>query len=233
MHESWHRAVDSRDPRYDGVFFVAIATTKIYCRPVCPSRRANPANRRFFTSRRDAERAGFRACLRCRPELAPGAAECDALLRLATAAAKRIEAGALDGRSVRDLAGEFSVSERHLRRALGRALGVSPVELAQEHRLRLARRMLADTAMSITNVAYAAGFQSLRRFNAVFRSRHGMSPSAVRSRLCRSRSLSTMPTRTEAPRGDQPWLLETPESSSRTRLLQAARPQPRRTSTDR
>jgi AraC family transcriptional regulator of adaptative response / DNA-3-methyladenine glycosylase II len=175
-----HRAVDARDVRFDGLFFVAIVTTRIYCRPTCPSRRANPDHRRFFDSAAAAARAGFRPCLRCRPELAPGRALIDVVSCLAHQAAHRICAGALNGRSVADLAAELGVSERHLRRALRRELGVSPVELAQTHRLLLAKRLLADTALSVTDIAFASGFESLRRFNVAFHERYGMSPSALR-----------------------------------------------------
>ena len=177
------RAVDARDARFDGLFFVAIVTTRIYCRPTCPSRRANPHHRRFFSSAADAERAGFRPCRRCRPDLAPGRALIDAVSRLAHAAAQRIDAGALNGRSVVDLAAELGVSERHLRRALRRELGVSPHELAQTHRLLLARRLLAETALSVTDVAFASGFESLRRFNVAFHEQYGMSPRALRRTL--------------------------------------------------
>ncbi len=175
-----HRAVDARDARFDGLFFVAIVTTRIYCRPICPSRRADPDNRRFFSSAAVAERAGFRPCLRCRPELAPGGAAADAVPRLAHTAAQRIAAGALNGRRVADLAAELRVSERHLRRALQREMGVSPVELAQTHRLRHAKRLLAETALPVIDVAFASGFDSLRRFNVAFHDRYGMSPSALR-----------------------------------------------------
>ncbi|HMB92243.1 MAG TPA: AlkA N-terminal domain-containing protein [Rhodothermales bacterium] len=174
------RALNARDPHFDGIFFVGIATTGIYCRPICPSRRAHDKNRRFFDSAAAAERAGFRPCLRCRPELAPGRAPSDAVSRLARAAVQRISAGALNDRSVPQLAQEFDVSERHLRRVLQREIGVSPVELAQTHRLLLAKRLLADTTLPITQVAYASGFGSLRRFNAVFRKRYDMTPSALR-----------------------------------------------------
>src|SRR5690606_9486942 len=129
--EICQRIVEARDPRYDGVFFVAITTTRVYCRPVCPARVVHRERRRFFASAAAAEHAGYRPCLRCRPELAPGRALCDAVSRLASAAAHRIAAGALNGRSVVALARELCVSERHLRRALERELGVSPVELAQ------------------------------------------------------------------------------------------------------
>ena len=174
------RALDARDARFDGLFFVGITTTRIYCRPVCPARVAYQSHRRFFPSAAAAEGAGFRPCLRCRPELAPGCALVDAVPRLAHAAAQRIADGALNGRSVAALAGDLGVSERHLRRALERELGVSALELAQTHRLLLAKRLLADTALPVTRVAYASGFESLRRFNTVFRERYRMSPSALR-----------------------------------------------------
>ena len=176
------RALAARDARFDGLFVVAITSTRIYCRPVCPARVTHPERRRFFASAAAAERAGYRPCLRCRPELAPGRALCDAIPRLADAAAQRIGAGALNGRSVASLARELGVSERHLRRALEREIGVSPHELAETHRLLLAKRLLADTTLPVTRIAYASGFQSLRRFNTVFRERYRMSPTAVRRR---------------------------------------------------
>jgi AraC family transcriptional regulator, regulatory protein of adaptative response / DNA-3-methyladenine glycosylase II len=174
------RAARARDPRFDGVFFIGVTTTGIYCRPICPARLVRPTRRRFFVSAAAAERSGYRPCLRCRPELAPGRAPADAVSRLAFAAALRIAAGALNDGSVADLARELGVSARHLRRALERQLGVSPVELAQTHRLLLAKRLLADTALPVTHVAFASGFQSLRRFNTVFRERYQLSPSKLR-----------------------------------------------------
>ncbi len=178
--DAYQLAVDARDPRFDGVFFVGITTTHVYCRPVCRSRLAYDRHRRFFDSAAAAERAGFRPCLRCRPELAPGRAVVDAISRLACEATQRIAAGALNGRSVATLARELGVSERHLRRALGREVGVSPHDLAQTHRLLLAKRLIVDTDLPMTRVAYASGFQSLRRFNAVFRAQYHMPPSALR-----------------------------------------------------
>jgi AraC family transcriptional regulator of adaptative response / DNA-3-methyladenine glycosylase II len=180
LDEVYARALDARDPRFDGVFFVGITSTRIYCRPICPARVSYPERRRFFPSAAAAERAGFRPCLRCRPELAPGRAACDAVSRLARAAASRITAGALNGHGVADLARELGVSERHLRRVLEREMGVSPLELALTHRLLLAKRLLADTRLSVTRIAYASGFQSLRRFNAAFRERYRLSPSDLR-----------------------------------------------------
>ncbi len=175
------RAIDARDARFDGLLYVGIVTTRIYCRPTCPSRRANPDHRRFYSSAAAAEHAGFRPCLRCRPDQAP----VDALSHLASTAAQRIAEGALNDCSVAELAADLGVSERHLRRALKREMGVSPVELAKNHRLLLARRLLAETALSVTEIAFASGFESLRRFNVVFRETYGMSPRALRGSLTR------------------------------------------------
>ncbi|MGZ3437769.1 MAG: DNA-3-methyladenine glycosylase 2 family protein [Gemmatimonadaceae bacterium] len=175
------RALDARDARFDGVFFVGIITTRIYCRPVCPARVSYQNHRRFFPSAAAAEREGFRPCMRCRPELAPGLALVDAVSRLARDAVNRIAAGALNGHSVAELARDLGVGERHLRRALEREVGASPLDLAQTHRLLLAKRLLADTRLAITRIAYASGFQSLRRFNAAFRTQYRMAPSALRA----------------------------------------------------
>jgi len=147
------RALGARDARFDGLFFVGITSTGIYCRPVCPARVSYPERRRFFESPAAAESAGFRPCLRCRPELAPGRALVDAVPRLAHVAAHRIAAGALNDRSVRQFARDLGVSERHLRRALEREVGVTPLELAQTHRLLLAKRLLVDTPLPVTRVA--------------------------------------------------------------------------------
>jgi AraC family transcriptional regulator of adaptative response / DNA-3-methyladenine glycosylase II len=192
------RALDARDPRFDGVFFVGITTTGIYCRPVCPARVAYQDHRRFFRSAAAAERAGFRPCMRCRPELAPGLALIDAVPRLARAAAHRIAAGALNGRSVADLARDLGVGERHLRRALEREVGVSPLELAQTHRLLLAKQLLSDTRLPVTRIAYSSGFQSLRRFNAAFREQYRMPPTALR-RTSPSRVSHKAPLQDDAP----------------------------------
>jgi AraC family transcriptional regulator, regulatory protein of adaptative response / DNA-3-methyladenine glycosylase II len=180
LDEVYARALDARDPRFDGVFFVGITSTRIYCRPICPARVSYPERRRFYPSAAAAERAGYRPCLRCRPELAPGRAACDAVSRLAHAAASRIAAGALNGAGVADLARQIGVSERHLRRVLEREMGVSPLELSLTHRLLLAKRLLADTRLSVTRIAYANGFGSLRRFNTAFRERYRLSPSELR-----------------------------------------------------
>lgn len=185
--ESCNRAVESADARFDGVFFVGITSTTIYCRPICPARRTLRKNRRYFSSAAAAERAGFRPCLRCRPELAPGLARIDAVPKLADAAARRIAAGALNTDGIESLASELGVSGRQLRRAMQAELGVSPVELAQTHRLLLAKQLLTETRLPIARVADASGFQSLRRFNALFRERYRLNPDAVRRGTGRSR----------------------------------------------
>jgi AraC family transcriptional regulator of adaptative response / DNA-3-methyladenine glycosylase II len=185
---AWHAAVDRRDAKFDGVFFVGITSTRIYCRPVCPSRRANPQNRRFFASAHAAQGSGFRACLRCRPDLAPGKAVVDAVSRLARTVARRISEGALNGHSINDLAKELGVSSRHLRRAVEREFGVPPRELAQAQRLESAARLIGETKTPVTQVAYASGFQSLRRFNAAFSECYLQSPTEWRRRVSSSRS---------------------------------------------
>jgi AraC family transcriptional regulator of adaptative response / DNA-3-methyladenine glycosylase II len=174
------RAVRARDRRFDGRFFVAITSTHIYCRPICPSRPAKRDNMRFYSSAAGAEGAGFRPCLRCRPERAPGLAPVDAVGRLVGAAIAGIEEHALSSARVGELASSLGVSDRHLRRVTESELGVSPIELAQTQRLLLAKRLLADTRLSQTEIAFASGFGSVRRFNALFKSRYGLSPRALR-----------------------------------------------------
>jgi AraC family transcriptional regulator, regulatory protein of adaptative response / DNA-3-methyladenine glycosylase II len=180
--DTCYLALRSRDRRFDGVFFVGVTSTGIYCRPVCPARLPARSRCRFFPHPVAAESEGFRPCLRCRPERAPGRAIVDARSNLAERAAKRIGAGALDRGSVEDLAAELCVGPRQLRRAVKGVYGVSPIQLAQTHRLLLAKRLLAETDLPVTRVAFAAGFSSVRRFNALFRERYRMSPTRLRRR---------------------------------------------------
>lgn len=176
-----YQALLTRDRRFDGVFFTGVTTTGIYCRPVCPARTPRRDRCRFFIHAAAAEHAGFRPCLRCRPELAPGFAPMDASGRVAQAVAARIEAGALNHRGgLETLAHAIGLSSRQVRRVVRQELGVTPVELAQTHRLLLAKQLLTDTRLPITQVAHGSGFASLRRFNALFRARYGMAPSRVR-----------------------------------------------------
>jgi len=182
LDEARHAAVEARDARFDGVFFTGVTSTGIYCRCVCPARLPKRANRRFFPSAAAAERAGFRPCLLCRPEAAPGVAPIDRGDRLAGLALAEIEAGALEDRGLENLAARHGVTGRHLRRVMLEAFGASPIELAQTHRLLTAKRLLHETDLGMTQVAFAAGFKSLRRFNALFQDRYGMTPSRIRAR---------------------------------------------------
>jgi len=178
--DTCYRALVAHDARFDGRFFVGVASTGIYCRPVCAVRRPKRENCRFYPSAAAAERAGFRPCLRCRPELAPGHASVDAAARLARAAAGMIEDGALVDCSLAGLAASLGTSDRHLRRVFAAEFGVAPVEYAQTQRLLLAKRLLTDTSLPVTEVAMASGFGSLRRFNALFRERYRLEPRALR-----------------------------------------------------
>src|SRR5271169_4246298 len=178
--EACFRAVRARDRRFDGRFFTAVSSTGIYCRPICPVRPPKRENMRFFSSAAAAEGAGYRPCLRCRPERAPGLAGIDAASRLAGAAIAGIEEHAVANARVGDLAASLGVSDRHLRRVTEAELGVSPIELAQTQRLLLAKRLLGETRLSQTEIAFASGFGSVRRFNALFKSRYGLSPRALR-----------------------------------------------------
>lgn len=181
------RALKSHDARFDGRFFVGVGTTLVYCRPVCTARTPLRRNCSFFPSAAAAENEGFRPCLRCRPELAPGYATVDANRRLARAAANRIEDGRLEGASLEDLAAKLGVTDRHLRRVFKEEFGVSPVEYAQTQRLLLAKRLLTDTALPVLEVAMASGFASLRRFNDLFKARYRMTPMALRAKAPTSR----------------------------------------------
>src|SRR4051812_1081387 len=175
-----YRALRARDARFDGRFFVAVSSTRIYCRPVCTVKPPKRENCRFYPSAAAAEQSGYRPCLRCRPELAPGNASIDATTRLAQAAASLIEDGTLNGDGVEGVAGRLGITDRHLRRAFGAEFGVSPVAYAQTQRLLLAKRLLTDTRLPVTEIALASGFNSLRRFNALFRSRYWLNPKQLR-----------------------------------------------------
>jgi len=175
-----YRALRTHDPRFDGRFFVGVASTRIYCRPVCTARTPLRRNCSFFASAAAAEARGFRPCLRCRPELAPGYAVVDANRRLAQSAAGMIEDGRLADASLEKVAETLGVTDRHLRRVFQQEFGVSPVEYAQTQRLLLAKRLLTDSALPVIEVAMASGFASLRRFNDSFRNRYRMTPGELR-----------------------------------------------------
>lgn len=174
------RATRARDARFDGRFFVGITSTRIYCRPVCGARPARRENQRYFASAAAAEGAGFRPCLLCRPELAPGLALVDASRQLARAAASLIDDGLANEGGIDAVALRLGVTGRHLRRVFEAEYGVTPVAFAQTARLLLAKRLLTDTQMPVTDVALAAGFGSVRRFNTLFAGRYRLQPTALR-----------------------------------------------------
>ncbi len=176
-----YAAMTSRDPRFDGVFFVGVTSTGIYCRPICPVKTPRQQNCRFFGSAEAAEKAAFRPCLRCRPELAPGLAPVDNAHRIAHLLLQRMGEGlAEDGGGLEDIAAQFNLSSRQLRRIVQSELGVSPIELIQTRRLLLAKQLLTETTLPVIDVAFASGFSSLRRFNDAFSACYRMPPTRLR-----------------------------------------------------
>jgi AraC family transcriptional regulator of adaptative response / DNA-3-methyladenine glycosylase II len=175
-----YEALKARDARFDGVFFVGVSTTKIYCRPVCAVRMPGRDRCTFYPNAASAEAAGYRPCLRCRPELAPGAAPVDAVRRVSDQAVSRIEAGALSDAGIEELAAEFGIGSRQLRRVVKQEYGVAPVELAQTRRLLLAKQLIADTQLRMIDIAFASGFSSVRRFNDLFQTRYKLNPTTLR-----------------------------------------------------
>jgi AraC family transcriptional regulator of adaptative response / DNA-3-methyladenine glycosylase II len=175
-----YRALSARDARFDGIFFVGVTSTGVYCRPICPARTPKPANCRFFDSPQQAEYAGFRPCLRCRPELAPGSAPVDDGQRIAQSIVERLEDGRLDAQGLETIAGQFELSSRQIRRIVRQHLGVPPMQLLLTRRLLLAKQLLTETDMPVIDVAFASGFSSLRRFNDAFVTRYSMPPTRLR-----------------------------------------------------
>jgi AraC family transcriptional regulator of adaptative response / DNA-3-methyladenine glycosylase II len=187
--DACYLAMKTHDARFDGSFFTAVTSTGIYCRPVCRVKLPRRENCRFFRHAAQAEAAGFRPCLRCRPELAPrasGAASWsteDASRILAQQAARLIDepdAWSEDGPGAAQIAARLGVSDRHLRRIFESQFGVSPLQYLQTRRLLAAKQLIADTRLPMTQVALASGFASVRRFNAAFLEHYGLNPSALR-----------------------------------------------------
>jgi len=183
--DTCYRAVLARDPRFDGRFYTAVTSTGIYCRPVCPARTPARHNMRFYPHPGAAEAAGFRACRRCRPEASPGSPEWNIRADLAGRAVRLIADGYVDEHGVDGLARRLAVTERHLRRLLVAELGAGPLALARSMRMQTARRLLAETTMPVTEIAFASGFSSVRQFNATFLESYGKPPSSLRPALRR------------------------------------------------
>jgi AraC family transcriptional regulator of adaptative response / DNA-3-methyladenine glycosylase II len=175
------RARVGRDPAYDGRFFTGVRTTGIYCRPVCPVRPARGRNVEFFPSAAAAEAAGYRPCLRCRPETAPFSPAWKGSRTTVERAMRLIHAGALDDAGLDALAARLGIGSRHLNRLFRKHVGASPTQVAKTARLQRAKRLLDQTRLSMREIALRAGFRSLRRFNAVFVETYGRSPSRIRA----------------------------------------------------
>lgn len=175
-----YSALKTRDPRFDGRFFVCVSSTGIYCRPVCPARIPLAKNCSFAPTAAAAQQAGFRPCLRCRPECAPGAPAWRGTGAVAGRALKLIADGALDEAGVDALAARTGLGARHLRRLVRTHAGASPVELARTRRILFAKRLIVETPLKITEIAYASGFRSLRRFNAEMSAALGRPPRDLR-----------------------------------------------------
>jgi AraC family transcriptional regulator, regulatory protein of adaptative response / DNA-3-methyladenine glycosylase II len=177
------RARRSRDPRFDGKFFVAVLSTGIYCRPICPVRLSSAVH--YYATAEAAAEAGFRPCLRCRPEAAPGSSAWIGTSAVVRRILRLINEGALDTGSVKDLAARLGMGSRHLNRLLVQQVGASPIAIAQTRRLHFAKRLLDETNLSATEIALAAGYGSVRRFNEAFKATYKKSPMQLRKRHAR------------------------------------------------
>src|SRR6266496_1232990 len=174
------RARISRDPRFDGKFFIAVTSTGIYCRPICPVRSPKRDNIRYYPTAAAAAAAGYRPCLRCRPEAAPGTPAWQGTSAVVQRGLRLIEDGGLDEGSVDELAERLGIGTRHLHRLFLQHVGASPLVVAQTRRLHFAKHLLDETQLPITEIALAAGFGSVRRFNSAFHQTYGRAPREFR-----------------------------------------------------
>ena len=186
----YYRAHLARDARFDGKFFVAVRTTMIYCRPICPARKAKLVNLTFYTHAAEAEEAGYRPCLRCRPESAPGSPAWIGTSATVRRAVRMMDSCALDGLSIKDIAEKLGVGERWLRDLFQKQVGASPKSILIARKLDIAKNLLENTALSIIDVAFSSGFQSIRRFNDAFKIRFKQPPSKFRKKSSAQECLS-------------------------------------------
>jgi AraC family transcriptional regulator of adaptative response / DNA-3-methyladenine glycosylase II len=170
----------SRDPRFDGRFFIGVRTTRIYCRPICPVRTAKEENVRYFPTAAAAAEAGYRPCLRCRPESSPGTPAWLGTSTTVSRALRLISESALENESVEDLAARLGIGSRQLRRLFLKHLGASPLAVIKTRRLHFAKKLIDETSLALGQVALASGFGSVRRFNAAFRETYDRTPSQLR-----------------------------------------------------
>ncbi len=185
--EICERARLARDARFDGRFFIGVTSTGIYCRPVCPAPSPKQTNIRYFPSAAAAAQAGFRPCLRCRPEASPGTPAWLGASTSVSRALKLIGESALDDGGVENLAGRLGIGSRHLRRLFLRYLGATPVAVAQTRRVHFAKKLIDETDLPLAQAAMAAGFGSIRRFNATFQKLYGRTPGELRKAATRPR----------------------------------------------
>jgi AraC family transcriptional regulator, regulatory protein of adaptative response / DNA-3-methyladenine glycosylase II len=178
--DACYRALQTRDARFDGRFYTAVVTTGVYCRPICPAIPPKVENCIFLPSAGAAHQLGFRPCLRCRPEVAPGVARWNGSASTVSRALHLIGEGALESASLDQFAERLGIGARHLRRLFERHLGASPLAVAQSHRILFAKKLINETALPMTGIALAAGFGSIRRFNDVFKKTYGRTPSMLR-----------------------------------------------------
>lgn len=181
-HEQCYRAVLSRDARFDGVFFTAVKTTGIYCRPSCPATTPKPENVVFYATAAAAHEAGFRACRRCRPDTTPGSPEWDVRADAIGRAMRMIRDGVIEREGVEGLASRLGYSQRHVNRMLTEELGAGPLALARSGRAHTARVLIETTSMAMSDIAFAAGFSSIRQFNDSIRQVYASTPSAMRGK---------------------------------------------------
>ena len=182
------RAIESRDPRFDGTFVICVTSTGIYCRPSCPAVTPKRKHVRFLRTAAAAQHAGFRACKRCRPDAAPGSPEWDLRADLVGRAMRLIADGEVERSGVQGLAGRLGYSERQLHRLLVAELGAGPLALARARRAQTARLLLETTSIPVSELALAAGFGSIRQFNATVREVFALTPTELRRRATRGRS---------------------------------------------
>src|SRR5690242_2585501 len=189
-----YRAIATRDPRFDGRLFIGVKTTGIYCRPICPARTPKRENVTFWPSAAAAQEAGFRPCLRCRPEISPDAAAWRGTSNTVSRALALIAEGGLDGdeASLATLCERLGVGERQLRRLFDKHLGAPPIAVAQTRRVLFAKQLIHETRLPMTSIALASGFGSVRRFNDAFRKLYRRAPSELRRQIASPPALSTV-----------------------------------------
>ena len=180
QNDVYERARLARDPRFDGQFYIGVSSTGIYCRPICPANAPKSENVTFFPSAAAAGEAGFRPCLRCRPECAPGTPAWSGTSTTVRRGLRLISNGALDDGNIESLADRLGVTSRHLHRLFTRHFGASPLAVAHTQRLHFAKRLIDETFLPMSHLSSVAGYGSIRRFNDAFRKTYGQSPRELR-----------------------------------------------------